>query len=1140
MKLIAQVFTSVLALSGLLYGTVAQATNLAELPLKSSIYIKPNVIVGLDDSGSMDWEVLIRGDQGTLQWKYNSSTGGGSFYDNTGTFLSTGGTDLAYLWPDSIDWSSGVDAYPGYNGVPPTPEFAAVRSSDYHPFYFDPTEKYDPWSPSTLAKTYGNISIVNASLSSVNSRSVRAPLVPGSTNGPYQELLQPRWFLVKVLRGMTVPGAISGVAQARVYDGSNFNPNNGSSYKANNDIYVQLRYYPATYWKRTSCAIDLVNFSCVAAPEGGSLTLKRFEIKKENYATTAEYEAEIQNFANWYTYYRKRTLMLNASMGKVLEGLGGMRMGVIRYNTNPEALTMYDLDSTDPAKNGKKVTSLFYQVSPNGGTPTRENLKVIGEKFKGNDSTGQPIIQYACQRNNAFMVTDGFYNYSNRSYSTGTYNKSTWGTGSPYATTSSDTLADLALYYYTVNPRPDLGTGRVPEGKDGKNKDNNKDLHINTYALTLNVRGFIWPGVTDPFANTISWPSPSSVTPVASRQGFEDQPYAIDDMWHATINGRGQMYLATTPSETAKLIADGFADILSQVGSQGGVAVGSVNLTPTSTDNIAYLASYNPSGWSGDLTANTIDVFSGDILGPVWNASTELNARDWTGRFIVADKAGSLVVFNDTNVGAIVNPDTTDFPVNADVVNYLRGKRDGEGNKFRRRTGLMGAAINAEPALDRTTKVVYQATGEGMLHAFDAAEGAKGKELWSFIPREVLGVAGNSPIGNTVERSYSFKTLLDGTPTVTSLGSGRLLVSGMGAAGRSYFALNVSNPRVASESALSGLLKWNFTDPAMGYTVGKPVVVNTLSNGRVALVTSGYDNGATIANGGRGRMWMLNADTGAVLKVFKTQAPSTGESGLAQVSAFREPDGNVRYVYAGDLAGVVYRFDLEQGGTDLDATAIARLKDSLGRTQPVTTAPELIRIGEKRVVLVGTGRLLDTTDFGAKPFNNSFYAIADGPELSNARSGLVAKNYVRNGTVANSTVGAATVDWSTGRGWYIDLPAGEHDNTDPILTYGSVMFVTNANGGSTCDASSFLYMLDVGTGGVAVEGGWVSQMISNTVGASRVVTLRVVGGDLVATTHRYDNTDARFATGLGKKVPGSRNAWREVVGDTVVGDTPGD
>jgi type IV pilus assembly protein PilY1 len=1140
MKTLVQLFTSVLALSGLLYGTVAQATNLAELPLKSSIYIKPNVIVGLDDSGSMDWEVLIRGDQGTLQWKYNTSTSRGSFHDTLGVFLSTGGTDLAYLWPNSIDWSSGVDAYPDYSGVPPTPEFAAVRSSDYHPFYYNPLEKYDPWSPSSLAKTYGNVSITNASLSSAASRSVKAPLVPGSTTGARQELLQPRWFLLKLLRGMTVPGAIGGVAQARVYDGSNFNAHTGAAYRATGDIYVQLRYYPATYWRRMACTIDLVDFSCVAAPEGGSVTLKRFEIKRENYATTFDYETEIQNFANWYTYYRKRTLMLNAAMGKVLEGLGGLRMGVVRYNTNPEALTMFDLDSTDPTKNGKKVASLFYQVTPSGGTPTRENLKVIGERYKGNDSTGKPIIQYACQRNNAFMVTDGFYNYSTRNYSTASYDRSKWGSGSPYAATVSDTLADLALYYYTTNPRPDLNTGRVPEGKDGKNKDTNKDLHINTYGLTLNVRGFMWPGIADPFASPITWPTPSSVTPVPSRLGFEDQPYAIDDMWHATINGRGQMYLATTPAETAKLISDGFADILSQVGSQGGLAVGSVNLTPTSTDNIAYLASYNPSGWSGDLTANTIDVNTGDILGPIWNAAAELNARDWTTRLIVTDKAGSLVSFNDSNVGAIVNPDTADFPVNADVVNYLRGKRADEGNKFRRRTGVMGAAINAEPALDRSTKVVYLATGEGMLHAFDAADGAKGKELWSFVPREVLGVAGASPIGNTAERAYSFKTLLDGTPTITSLGSGRLLVSGMGAAGRSYFALNVTNPRVSSESALSGLLKWNFTDPAMGYTVGKPVVVNTQGNGRVVLVTSGYDNGATIANGGRGRLWMLNADTGAVIKVFKTQAPSSGESGLAQVSAFREPSGMVRYVYAGDLAGVVYRFDLEQPGTDLDGAPIARLKDSLGRAQPVTTAPELIRIGEKRVVLVGTGRLLDSTDFGATGFTNSFYAIADGTELSNARTALVQKNYARNATVANSTVGTAAVNWSTDRGWFIDLPAGEHDNTDPILTYGAVMFVTNANGGSSCDASSFLYMLDVGTGGLAVEGGWVSQMISNTVGASRVVTLRVVGGDLVATTHRYDNTDIGFKTNLGRKVPGSRNGWREVVGDTVVGDTPAD
>ena len=59
-----------LALMGLLVGVASQATDVAELPLKTSVLAKPNVIFALDDSGSMDAEVMIDGNfQG---WFYGS------------------------------------------------------------------------------------------------------------------------------------------------------------------------------------------------------------------------------------------------------------------------------------------------------------------------------------------------------------------------------------------------------------------------------------------------------------------------------------------------------------------------------------------------------------------------------------------------------------------------------------------------------------------------------------------------------------------------------------------------------------------------------------------------------------------------------------------------------------------------------------------------------------------------------------------------------------------------------------------------------------------------------------------------------------------------------------------------------------
>jgi len=420
--------------------------------------------------------------------------------------------------------------------------------------------------------------------------------------------------------------------------------------------------------------------------------------------------------------------------------------------------------------------------------------------------------------------------------------------------------------------------------------------------------------------------------------------------------------------------------------------------------------------------------------------------------------------------------------------------------------------------------MVYLASGDGMLHAFDTVTGA---EQWAYAPPESLAAMGAS-----VQRDWVYRTLLDATPAYARLGNGsRLLVGGLGAAGRSYYALDVSNPRGLDTAAAAAQFRWVFPatgDAAnralMGYTVGKPVVARTAAEGDVVLVTSGYDNGQSIGDG-KGRLWMLNASTGAVLRTFRTTAGGVGaEAGLAQVSAFREPDGTVRYAFAGDLLGNLWRFDLTRNeGGEMEAELLATLRDADGNAQPVTAAPELTTVESRRIVLVGTGRLLDVGDFGSTR-TQSFYAIADGASLLNARSGLVRQVY----TLATDQVTNNAVNWASDRGWYFDLPAGEQANTEPVVAYGAVAFVTNLNGSNSCTQSSRMYLLDIGTGSRVTGSDFVSTLIASNATSSRVITLRVVNGRIIGTTHRSDNTVFQRELPLGQNITPAKNAWREL------------
>lgn len=1176
MKTAVQLAASGLALAGLLVGFASHATNLAELPLKASVLAKPNVIFGMDDSGSMDSEVMLYNNDGAFWWNYVSTGGTGwgidaahpnpslrtitsTWFNNVGDASSTW-RKMVYLFPNGKDTGKRVygDSENDHFAVLPTTQFAFLRwagvskdsagtlqpaptdpaqSPVHNPLYYNPMVTYAPWAPAQLSS--GPVTPANATTSAVKSHPMYGTGTFDLTTQISVAASPASNTVFTAFPGMTLPAG----SRKNECDSGNSGcagwADVATQVAATNSkvTRVSMTYHPATYWIKEACTPEATNVAtdtCTTAPDGS--TLKRYEIKSTvtSYPSGRDYAGEIQNFANWFQYYRKRKLMLAGAMGETMENLTGMRLGVVAFNNLSGDVTLYDADATAAARNRLRVAGIFYEANGDGGTPTRETLKYIGGQYARTDVYSAAdatagvvaatdvgkyrVVQFACQRNNAFLVTDGFANNSSvtpPSWNTGK-SSLTWGATAPYAWDFSHdgVLADLALRYYTNNPRSTLTTGKMQI----TTADPNPDLHMNTYGLTLGARGTLFLSESSAKPTTSSaWPDPNTAR----------NPTSVDDLWHATINGRGKMYLASTPEETALRIQAGLADILNQDGAQGGVAVSAVNLDRS--DGKAYLGFYNPRGWVGDLEARSINTANA-VIGntATWSVASLLGARTWSNRIFFTASAGSGVAFDATNVGSIVNPDSASY-THDQVMDYLRGNRSDEGTLFRARVGLLGPVVNAEPVLAREERTVYVASGEGALHAFDTLDGS---EQWAFVPPDSL-----ASVGNSVKRGWVYSTLLDATPTYGKLANGaKMLVGGVGAAGRSYYALDVSSPRGLTATQAAAQFRWTFptsgdttNKPNMGYAVGKPVFARTAADGDVVLVTSGYDNGNTIGDG-KGRLWMLNAATGAVIKTFVTTegAAGTGEAGLAHVAAFREADGKVKYAYGGDLLGNVWKFDLTTADAGPHtATKLAVLKDGVSptpNTQPVTSAPDLVMVGGKRVVLIGTGRVLDIGDFGSTK-TQTFYAIADGAVLANARSSLTAKTYSRG---ANPEVTGSSPNWDTGRGWYMDIPAGEQINTDPIVAFGAVVFVGNKNGSSDCSQTSYLYLVDIGTGNAVTGQTTVSEQLSGTATSSRVVVLRDSTGQLHGTVQLSDRTIRKTLLPLGVTIPPAKNAWREI------------
>jgi type IV pilus assembly protein PilY1 len=1130
MKTALQLVASVAALGTLLAGSVQAATDLADLPLKSSVLAKPNVIFGVDDSGSMDWEILLDTSSGGLWWN------GVSAWDAAANKpLASNATYKSYRYLLPVGTAAGgqIYAHNSSNGyaVPPINQLAWVRSSAFNPLYYDSKVTYAPWAPAyfggSLKPVYPNAA---PNAASAHPAVVAAPTLNVSVDWTSANAnFSSNGYTFMVQQGMTLPVGSYVASTAANATGT---PCSGTTMRTltaeqtvsgDRSCLAAIPYFPATFWQPEVCALGP---NCVNAPNGVG-TLKRYEIR----ATTASYPSgrsyadELQNFANWFTYYRKRKLMLAASMGRVFEGISGLRLGNLAFNENV-AVTMYDADSVNPASNRFAAAGKYYlNAMTTNGTPTHQNVKNIAAQFETNTS----IVQHACQRNSMFIVTDGFSNTT--SITVPAYDKTKYGNTQPYTTTPVGSLADLALSYYTNRLRAG-GTSPLPAGlvppsnSAAPNADKNPDLHITTYAVTLGVRGSIWPNpypkvagnpaTKDPFVDFPSWP-----TPVA------DSPSMIDDQYHATLNGRGQMYLASNPDETAAGIRAGLSDILSQIASQGGVAVSSINLVRG--DGRAYVATYDPNGWVGNLQSVSVNRDTGELGGAsLWDAGAQLNARDWTTRVIASWSGAGGVAFTDGNVGATVNPGGG-YGVTADVMNYLRGDRSLEATTFRQRKSLIGSIVNSEPAVDRDTGVVYVATGEGMLHAFEATGASAGSELWAYVPGRNL-----STIGQTVQRSYSFRARLEGTPVIgKSSATEKILVAGMGVSGRGYYAIDVTSPRGLSAPDLAAKVKWEFpaandaaTQAKVGQTTGRPLVVRNAAGQYVVLVTSGYNNTLD----GKGRLWMLNASTGAIIKEFVTSdGTMAAESGLAHMTPFGEVDGSVRYVYGGDLLGNLWRIDIDaEPATGAAVTKLAQLRGPAPTSaiQPVTSAPEVMSHKGKRVVYVGTGRLLALSDFGNTAVQ-SFYAIADGTYLANARNSLTQRTYDPSG---NGSITGAKVDWTTGNGWYLDLPGGEQANTRPSIAYGAVAFVTNKAGATDCSASSKLYVIDVLTGGQFVGSDYVSSTLSTTSNSSAVTLMLTRGtGKVVGITRRFSDGGAALRDiAANIPIPAGKNAWTEI------------
>jgi type IV pilus assembly protein PilY1 len=160
--------------------------------------------------------------------------------------------------------------------------------------------------------------------------------------------------------------------------------------------------------------------------------------------------------------------------------------------------------------------------------------------------------------------------------------------------------------------------------------------------------------------------------------------------------------------------------------------------------------------------------------------------------------------------------------------------------------------------------------------------------------------------------------------------------------------------------------------------------------------------------------------------------------------------------------------------------------------------------------------------------------MTSDPLIASPRTELVNKPVtVAAGGVRN--IDPARVDYSTARGWYFDLPSGgERVNTAPVAAFGVLVFSTNQPSLRACSSQSYLYAVDVASGGQLAtqafalgETPWSGKSLGGSL-ASRPVIVVLPNGSVQSITHKSDTTltTSRLPVSMGGKV--KKVGWKEI------------
>ncbi|HGG9997512.1 TPA: PilC family type IV pilus tip adhesin, partial [Neisseria meningitidis] len=250
----------------------------------------------------------------------------------------------------------------------------------------------------------------------------------------------------------------------------------------------------------------------------------------------------------------------------------------------------------------------------------------------------------------------------------------------------------------------------------------------------------------------------------------------------------------------------------------------------------------------------------------------------------------------------------------------------------------------------------------------------------------------------------------------------------------------------------------------LGYTVGTPQIGKTHNGKYAAFLASGYATKEITSGENKTALYVYDLENNNGTPIAKIEVPN-GKGGLSSPTLVdKDLDGTVDIAYAGDRGGNMYRFDLSS-----DNPSSWTVRTIFQGTKPITSAPAISQLKDKRVVIFGTGSDLSEEDVDNNDIQSIYGIFDNDTDTGFAQDGLGKGLLEQKLSEENKTLFLTDYkrsDGSGSKGWVVKLKDGQRVTVKPTVVLRTA-FVTihKYTGTDKCGAETAILGINTADGG---------------------------------------------------------------------------